>query len=175
MGAKCLSNVFTVCILAYISWLTVTVRACAGFLWHECACIDTVRVCTGDGFPQYRYASQYWLWSPTVHVCAGSFHSMCVYWSWSPTARVCAGSFHCTSVYWLCCPTARVCTGSFTVYVCNEAYNYLMVNIRYMLMVRGVVVGWLITLHAQVCENDTCTIYIHVILCMEWVCFQHCM
>ena len=35
----------------------------------------------------------YWSWSPTAHVCAGSFYSMCVYWSWSPTAHVCAGSF----------------------------------------------------------------------------------
>ena len=43
-------------------------------------------------------------------------------------------------------------------YVCNEAYSYLMVNISYMLMVHGVVVGWLITLHTQVCENDICTI-----------------
>ena len=36
MGAKCLFNVFTLCILACMSWLTVTVRACAGFLQHEC-------------------------------------------------------------------------------------------------------------------------------------------
>ena len=32
LGTKCLSNVFTVCILAYISWLTVIVPACTGFL-----------------------------------------------------------------------------------------------------------------------------------------------
>ena len=31
--------------------------------------------------------------------------------------------------------------------------------------VRGVVVGWLITSHTQVYENDICTIYIHMILC----------
>ena len=37
-------------------------------------------------------------------------------------------------------------------YVCNEAYSYLMVDISYMLMVCGVVVGWLITSHTYVCE-----------------------
>ena len=45
-----------------------------------------------------------------------------------------------------------MCAGSFKVYVCNEAYSYLMVNISYMLMVRGVVVRWLITSHTYVCE-----------------------
>ena len=100
-------------------------------------------VCTGYGFPQYRYASQYWLWSPTVHVCAGSFHSTCVNWSWSPTARacvgsfrvrvctghglparVCAGGFHSTCVYWICLPTARVCASSSAVHGCT-GYGFL--------------------------------------------------
>ena len=36
--------------------------------------------------------------------------------------------------------------------VCNEEYSYLMVNKSYMLMVHGVVVGWLITSHTYVCE-----------------------
>ena len=37
-------------------------------------------------------------------------------------------------------------------YVYDEAYSYLMVNITYKLMVRGVAVGWLITSHTYVCE-----------------------
>ena len=64
-----------------------------------CACIGTVCVCTGDGFPQYRCVfSQYWLLSPTAHVCWQSSQYVCVL----------------VMVYHSTC----VCTGSFAVHVC---------------------------------------------------------
>ena len=34
---------------------------------------------------------------------------------------------------------------------------------------RGVVFGWLITLHTQVCENDTCIIYIYIYIIYTYV------
>ena len=54
-------------------------------------------------------------------------------------------------------------------YVCNEPYGYLMINISYMLMVRGVVVGWLTTSHGYVRIVD-CTRVILYKLCIVIQC-----
>ena len=139
LSAKCLSNVLTVCILAYKSWLPVTVRSCWFSAAQVCACIDTVHVCIGYGFPQYKYvfhSTGYGLPQHmcvlavfTVRVCTGrvlpqhvcvlTVFTIRVCTGYGPPAHVCAGSFHSTCVYWLCPPTARVCAGSFVVCVCT--------------------------------------------------------
>ena len=78
----------------YISLYVMVTSHSTSVFWFSaagvCTCIGTVCVCTGYGFPQCRCVfSQYWLWSPTVHVCWQFFtvyvcvlvmvsHSMCV-------------------------------------------------------------------------------------------------
>ena len=132
-----------------------------------CACIITVHVCTGYGMLQYRCGfSQYWLWSLTAHVYAGSYtvhvctdcgfpwaYADMTYCSTVMQHSYAAGDHSCISSIALCHPK----------YVCNEEYSYLMVNISYILMVCSVVVGWLITSHTYTAKYVRLVYYIYVI------------
>ena len=63
-----------------MSWLTVTERACAGFLQHECvfALIQYASVLVIVSYKTGMfYSTGYGL---PKSVCASSFHSTCVYW-----------------------------------------------------------------------------------------------
>ena len=92
LGPKCLSNLFTACILAYTSWLPVTVQVCAGFLQHECVLALIQYVCilfmvscgTGVCF--------------TVLVMVS--HSTCVCWQFSWYVCVLVMVSHSTWVCW---------------------------------------------------------------------------
>ena len=149
---------FTVCILAYMSWLPVTVWACADFLRHkwvlaliQYACVlDMLSHSTGYGLPQHMCVCwQFFIvrvctvvmFSHSTCVC-WQFCSTCVYWLWFPVSMCWDGLLQhdyrasndsCISSVALCHPK----------YVCNEAYSYLIVNISYMLIVRGLVADYL--------------------------------
>ena len=122
---------FTVCsyISLYVMATSHSMRVYWFFAAQVCACIDTVRLCTGYGFPQYRYvfhSTGYGLPQHvcvlavfTVHVCTGHGlpQHMCVLAVF--TVHVCTGyvlpqhmcvlsALH-ACVYWLWFPAVQIC------------------------------------------------------------------
>ena len=105
-----------------------------GLPQHMCVmAVFTVHVCTDYVLPQ--------------HVCVLAVFTVCVYTGYILPQHVCVlAVLQYVCVLVMVSHSTCVCFSfcSMWKYVYNEAYNYLIVNISYMLTVHGVVVGWLI-------------------------------
>ena len=61
-----------------MSWLLITVQRCAGFLQHECVLALIQYVCTGYGFPQYRYVFHSSGYGLPQHICVLAVFTVCM-------------------------------------------------------------------------------------------------
>ena len=111
LAEKC----FTVCILAYMSWLPVTVRECAGFLQHVCVLALIQYMCvvvmvsrsTGMCFTVLVMVSHsacvWWQFSQYMCVLIMFSHSMCVCWQVSQYVCILVIFSHSMCVCWQFC------------------------------------------------------------------------